>query len=650
MYILNGKKYVEDPSLKLGSGSEGTVYPIEGNPNKCVKIFHPADPHDKDSINVAIYRARKVKYICDKKIVLPKQFIMPETEVYDASGSVIGFTMTKVRQDFVKMKKLLERDFRVNNNISLREVTLLFANIFRDYSLLGNEIVAIGDVNTGGLMINQNLELSWVDTDSWGYNGYPCLATTELFCHPELYVNLDKTSSVVIEHKSYHDTFSFTVIYVLMALWGAHPFRMGTHPKYMGLQERAKNGVTIFDSDVDYPSILPSPEILSDDLLNNLIDILKLKTKKSLDFEFLETFAETLTSCKSCGTKYYSLRPHCPACKKTTIVDFLKLISFLVDEKFFEAPGTILYTQVVGEKIYLICRVLKKIKVITIDSSKKVFVVDTDIIAVKGATYSFFNSCLVVCNSPYSTSPIDLDVYIINGSSITSIGKSSTGGLENGSAIYATSERFLYRIAGGSLMKTELMGNRIVDKQIAQVYKGQTWFTVDNNPNSETEVIFGYDRALRDYQWFIINGNKNGDKYVNRSVKIKSLRNGEKLEDFFVYFNPISVLLVQKTLYKGRGVIRYFIIGFDGDIKEEFVISDKDEGYEYWENISGKLYQNSSILHVTVNGIFKQDLKSNTYTSLKDTNGLIGTSDGLFKFGGSICVSRKSTILSISKK
>jgi hypothetical protein len=650
MFILNGRKYTEDPSQKLGAGSEGTIYSLDDNPNKCVKIFHPADLSDTGSVNLAKYRAKKVKSICSNKLILPKQFIMPDTEVYNSNGDVIGFTMPKLRSDFVKLKKLLEKDFRLKNNITLSEITILFARLFEDYSLLQGKIDAIGDVNTGSLMITSNMDLCWVDTDSYAYKGFPSLATTELFCHPDLYINLDKTNSTNASPKSYHDTFSFTIMYVLMALWGAHPFRMGTHPKYMGLQERTKNGITIFDSDVSYPPILPSPEILSDELLGEITDILKQKTTKPLDFEHLKNFAQTLTLCKSCGIKYYALRTHCPACKNKTIVDILRFVSFLIDERFFEAPGTILYTQLVDEKIYVVCRIYGKLKLMIVDSLKNVSVIDTDILSIKGATYGFFNSYFVVCNDPYSTPTMDLDIYKIDGKNLLSIGKSSTIGLENGEAIYATSCRFLYRIAGGGLMKTDLMGNRLFDKQVTQVFKGQTWFTVDSSSNSENEIIFGFDRALRDYQWFIIVGDKKGDRYVNNTVKLPVFRKNEKLEDFVVYFNPKSVLLVQKTIYRGKSFIRYFVIGFDGVVKKDVLIGDNDVGYEFWENISGKLYQNSSILHVTVNGVVKQDLNNDSYSPLKDTFGIIGINDSLAKFGSKIYVSRNDTILTISKK
>ena len=139
---------------------------------------------------------------------------------------------------------------------------MMIVHLFEDLGVLERNRLVVGDVNLGSNMVrfgSSGFERAWVDADSWSYPGYPCVATTELFCHPELYANLN-AGGRFIEPRPVHDRFAYCVEFFLMAVPGAHPFRMGVHPKVTSLQERAERGITILDSGIAYPKFLPSPE------------------------------------------------------------------------------------------------------------------------------------------------------------------------------------------------------------------------------------------------------------------------------------------------------------------------------------------------------------------------------------------------------
>lgn len=651
MYIIKGRRYQEDPSEKLGGGSEGTIYPLPGNRLVCVKLFHEPDSSDPDSLDIARYRAEKIAAICSLRFNLPDQFIIPQTPALDGHGHIIGFVMRRLPMGFSKIMKLLESQFRTDHNLGLRKIIELHAYLFEDLPLVHSHRLSVGDVNLGCIMISPSLDRAWVDTDGWSYPGYPCLATTELFAHPDLYPNLNKSGKQFVPPQPHHDYFAFTVMFVLMALHGAHPFRLGTHPNVYSLQERTQQGITIFDPDVDYPKFLPRPEILSDDILHQVIQILKRKTKNSLDPGSLREFADALVECPSCGAQYHTSRTHCPSCQAKTVVDIRKLVELFIDDKFFQIPGVLLFAQVIDDILHMVCRVNDKVQIIAVDEYKNASVINTTIPTIHGARYRFFGSCLAVCPNPYAEVPVSIQLYKIEAGKLCQLRDVSTGVLENQSAVLDSSARFFYRTAGNSLLCGRLFGtNMLLEERAAQVHRSQSWFSVDRLSGADREAIFGYDRALRDWQWFVIHGDKDGNRFNYHKVDLPLLRSQEKLVDFAVYFNVDSVLLVRKTQCQGKEVARYSIIRLDGSIQDDALLESGDEGYDCWVHVSGKLYQKYSILHVTPDGVIKHSLPNNTYGILEDTRGVITADDRLFRFGKKVGVARSNTILTLGKK
>jgi len=649
MYIIGRGRYTEDPNKKLGGGSEGAVYPFPDDSGKCVKLFHPPEPGVREALDVAAYRAKKVKAICGSNIILPSQFVVPLEAAYDGRGMISGFLMDRVPTGYVKILELL-KPWRTANNIGLKEIVLLFKQLFGiDLRELDTRNIAAGDINAGCLMINRDMERRWVDTDSWSWPGYPCLATTELYAHPDLYPNLEKGKAFV-PPKPIHDRFAMTVMFVQMALQGAHPFRMGLHPRFTSLRERAKSGVTVFDQGVTYPKVLPSPEILSDDLLNSLLAVLKRKTDGLTLDVALAAFADQLTTCQQCGIDYDSHRKHCPKCHEKTVVDMSRLMKLLI-EVMYKAPGTVLHVQMIEKQLKILYQVRDVLHLVTIDEKGKMTALPTGLEATRGARYRFFGTCMVIVRNPYAEAPVPVEVYNIVGSTLSSPIHTTTGSLENDQALVDGSERFLYRTAGNTLMCGSLFGkDTILEEQVTQVHQTQTWFTVDRTAGTDREVIFGYDRALRDIKWFVILGEKDASRFSCNEVKLVPMRVSEKMLDFAVYFSRKSVLLVRKTVYRGLECVRYSIIGLDGKIVSDVLLSESDEGYECWDYHLGKLFQGDSVLHVTTKGIVKQTLADGKYTHLEDTDGVVTITDQLFLCGGKVGVARKDGVLAISKK
>jgi hypothetical protein len=651
-YVLDGKTYTVDPQAKLGAGSEGMVLRHPEDPDLCVKLFHPPDPTNRDALRIAAYRGRKLKAICGHPLGLPGQFVLPLRPAYDPPlRQVIGYLMRRVPAGYDKLIKLLDGSFRTSHQVGLSKIATLFAGIFDDLDLVHQAGRVIGDVNLGCVMFDPNdLLRAWVDTDSWGQDGYPCLATTEMFAHPDLYANLTPGGSMV-EPAPHHDRFAFLVAFSLLAIPGAHPFRMGSHPTVKGIQNRTNAGITIFDPDVTFPQILGSPEVLSDDVLHALVERLKRRLEDPLDPALLCAFAQGIVTCKTCRTDFHSSRKTCPKCHETTTIQVTGLVNLIITE-LFKAPGVLLFAQAIDKDLYMVCRTGSQTRVIRIDEQGAATTLNTVLPNIPGARYRFFANCLVVCPEPTRPAPATLDLYRIEGNALVSLEGTSTGVLEGESAVFDTSSRYLYRMASNALVRSDIFGARgvVYDTHVNEVHQRQSWFTADHNTGADREVIFGYDRALRNWKWFVIHGNAKGSRYQYQEVGDLDMRTDETVEDFAVYFSTNSVLLVMLTSYQGRDYARYALIGLDGTVHQNQIVESSDDTFPLWSTLRGKLHQGASVLHMTPNGIVKQSLADGTCTTLTSTQGQLNIDDQLFRFGGRVGIARRSGIATMTTK
>lgn len=661
-FMLDGIVYRVDPQAQLGSGSEGLVIEHPTDPELCIKLFHPGEPGDKAQLQIALYRAKKVLAICGQKIPLPVRFMLPIHPAYDIRKQDIrGFDMRRVPLGYYKLLKLIDATFRIDHKVSLAMVALLFDGIFDDLQLVHDKNFRIGDVNLGcilmqpdtdlGKMFKEGVERDWVDTDSWSIPGFPCLATTELFAHPDLYVNLQSGGKKVPPEPK-HDRFAFLLAFTMIAIPGAHPFRMGSHPKVKGLQNRTNAGITIFDSDVKYPALLMPPEVLSDELLQEIIERLKRRTDAPLSRDLLRTFASEVIECSKCGTEYHKQRRQCPKCHEATKVVQMPQIAAFQFEKLFTTKGVLLYVQLIEKELFLVCRIGKEVQVFRIDEKGTSIQLSPALPVITGARYRFFANCLVVCPEPSKPAPAHVELYRIDGNILHQLEGTTTGVLSGESAVFDTSSRFLYRTAGNALMCATLFGasGMVFDTPIAQVHQSQSWFTADHASGAEREMLIGYDRALRNWNWFVIVGNTKGNHFNYYEVGDLGVRTGEIVEDFAVYFSANSVLLVAQTTYQGRDYIRYAIIGIDGKVQLNKLIDDSDSTFLYWSNLRGKFYQGKSVLHLTHSGIVKQQFSDDNCSMLDDTVGVVSADDRLIRLIGKVGIVSRSGVSTMTSK
>ena len=255
-----------------------------------------------------------------------------------------------------------------------------------------------------------------------------------------------------------------------------------------------------------------------------------------------------------------------------------------------------------------------------------------------GARFAFFDDVLTVCVDPAADNP-ELLLLDVSGLKPKGITKSSTNRYSGGQAVLGSSGRRLYRLAGSVLMSGELFDTNLIDRQVAQVIGNQTTFFVADNPEltENQEVVFGAQRVFGDLMWFIDVGDTNGRSYSHFEVGLAELDDQESIIDASVRFGAKTVLVLRHTRQRGTNYIRIDLV----NIKDGQVISSqksKVSEVPLFDNIHGKAFTDSHILHATEDGIVMQDLNSGNTLVLPGTENYVSGGEQLMRSGNGVLV------------
>ena len=533
--IINNRRVNLGERDVLGSGGEAVVF---GHKNLAVKIYHNPGPA----------RSAKLLDLLRLPAALPPAVIMPQQPVYDLAGqNVIGFTMDSVPERFLSVTSLRNKAFRATHGFNNRQVAELFLAIHTTLQQIHAAGLVIGDFNELNLLFVADKPV-FIDVDSYQYGPYACPVATEAFLDPQLY-GLDLAASPVFRPE--HDWYSYAVL-LFRSLLLAHPFG-GTHPKVKKLVERAESGLYILGSEVTYPIIAYSPWLLSDELSEVFKAIFAGKERSIFPAQKLADFAQSLVECVSCRNWFPAKRRLCPLCQPTANFSFSlpTQVAGLEAGEWLTAGGQIVACQVFGEKIYLLAREADT-AVLYIIRSNRLFERSELFRWLPGATYSFMADCLVV--NPFGSTELLL-LEMGESGQIKPLFKTSTGRFE-GQAVFATTARYLYRLAGGMLMQGELKNGQMVERPLSAVLEDQTRFSAFQEGTGES--IIGFSRVFKNYEWFCLG--KEG-----RSVwPVTPLEADETMLDFSIKPGGAEDLLIRQTRQAGLDYVRLDVVSSGG--------------------------------------------------------------------------------------
>ena len=298
--------------VPLTEGGEGFIYELNG---EIIKIYKP---------NIHI-KSKKHKIEMLMKKSLPKEVVCPKNIVVDRKGNFIGFTMDKVEGD--EIKKLTSKKFITSNNITTKDILSMLIKIQNILTQLHKENIYVGDLNDKNILFDSNLNIYFIDCDSWSIENEKCEVAMDLFKDPLLKLN---------EFNESTDTYAFAIL-IWKLLTRIHPFG-GTMNPDINIIERMKKGLSIINnSNVIIPKTIRTWKNLSPKLINTLQNIFENNCRQLSD-ELIDMY-NNLKICKNDNDYYYGKFDICPICNSNAkiqtkplsqgVLSGLKLISLL---------------------------------------------------------------------------------------------------------------------------------------------------------------------------------------------------------------------------------------------------------------------------------------------------------------------------------
>lgn len=227
-YGRNRKQY--ELGDKLGSGGEGTVYRIKGDPNSVAKIYKP------ERLNTPAERTR-MKEKLDAMLAAPLspytngQLVIawPTDSLFDNNGTFHGFVMP-----FLQGKKSIfwvyrewERQQLFNNRHRWDMSVAVAYNLATAVSAVHKAGIVIGDFNSNNIQIDSHGIVTLIDTDSFNVTTrsgkvFKCGVGVPEMLPPELQgKNLSNPSN---QFTFATDRFSLAIHIFMLLCNNCHPF------------------------------------------------------------------------------------------------------------------------------------------------------------------------------------------------------------------------------------------------------------------------------------------------------------------------------------------------------------------------------------------------------------------------------------------
>lgn len=604
----------------VGSGGEGLVVKttLTGFGQMAIKVYHQP----------TLERSRKLDAFFKHRWNIPTEKVaLPQIPVYDSTGSmIVGFGMPYLGTGFEEIALLPNRKKRIDLGIDNRLVTQIFLDGHKTLEKIHTAGLVVGDLNDRNVLF-KDTEMLWIDVDAWQFGTFPCPVATLEFLDPALY-GKDLSKRPVFE--SNHDWYSFAVMF-FRSLLLVHPYG-GVHQQYKTLPARATSHVTALDPSVKYPKIGLSPDILSDDLLEEFFKVFTKNKRGVFPTSLMLEYLQGLTECKNCHAFYPANRASCPVCSQKTLV---VITTPVTDDKginvqrLFTTKGNIAYTKVQGNKIYVIEHIQKHAWLHVIDQGRDLFRIHLGN-ALPGIRYEVAGSMLVMSQN-HTT---DLKIIDINHRKANQFHQSVTEIFEpSRQAVFQVTQNKVVRIVNGNIMSIEKDYERIIERYIRNGIPNQTWFAT--NKETERLQLFGFVQVLRDrIYWYCL------DK-KHFEPKIPTLNANEGLVDISVEFSGDTALLRRKTIQNGVEYLRSSIVDGNGEVTYSNIVKMTDHPVD---SIHGQVFSGGVLLHATDNGILQERITSSVFKYFDQTEPYVKGGDELHKFGNGLLIAGSNNI------
>ncbi len=346
MRVYLGTETVElDPGAILGTGGEADVYRISAG--RALKLFKRPDHPDNRGDPAAEAAARARLDLHQTKLRgfpagLPERVVAPLELAMSKRGGkqIVGYSMRCIDGADLLYRFSEPRVRRAG--LSTERIIGALRDLWTTVSALHDAGVVIGDFNDLNVLVDgQRCYL--IDADSYQFGSYPCTVFNERFVDPLV---CDPSASGLVmtrPHSADSDWYAFAII-LMRSLLCVGPYggvyRPADRSKRVSRGARPLHRITVFNRDVVYPKPAIHYRVLPDALLHYLTQAFEQDERGAIPRALLDTLR--FTRCSACGAEH--ARAVCPVCTKRGTLPKPKLCvrGQVTAEVVFETRGRIL--------------------------------------------------------------------------------------------------------------------------------------------------------------------------------------------------------------------------------------------------------------------------------------------------------------------
>lgn len=604
--LVGGKLYRVDAKDRLDGGGEGTIYAFDSG--RVLKVYHKP----------TLERADKLRTMVGHLVVSHTCRIMQPQETFtDADTNLIsGYVMERLGAGYEDLAQLAIKKYQNQFNVPTREIALMFLNMHDALQDIHRAGYCIGDFNDTNEKF-QGHSVAFMDVDSWQFGKFPGPVATESFLTPRLY-GIDLASGPHFRPED--DWYSFTVMFFKLLL-RTHPYG-GTHPTVKTLLQQKRQRITVLDADVIYPEIALPPSLLSDDLTQTFMSILKDGKSGIFPRQEIEHYVADLVECPKCGITYPRERHACPMCQNIQMIPVTPIARGISTQELFSIPGTIIYSKLIEGTLYAIAHYQGTA---SLYAWSPLHALGYHILGdyVPGTRYAMLGDQLIV-NPPYSPhlnmtlgilkTTLDTDIYSVSRS-----------------AMFRTSSSQLFRIAGGQLMAGEFKFGQYSERSIRPVSLGQTWFAVRDEAGARPTVC-GFTQINSAQRWWL-----SWEGMLYDGLDMTPFNLGEFQTDVLVRFDRHGAIVLRATQEAGVEYLHLALINPQGGVTNEPRVK-RNGALPH-----GAAYANGALVIPTDEGLVQR--KRFTDRTFDQTKGVVHSGDTLYSYGSDLLIIQQHRVL-----
>ncbi len=203
---------------QLGSGGEGAVFAVEGQPALAAKIYHrtPLAADHREKLEAMIERQSGALAVVSA---------WPQSLLLNPRGEACGILLPKI-VDALQLHELYGTSNRRAQfpYVKWHHMVLAARNVAAAFECMHKSGIVVGDVNQGNLLVDREMCVRFIDCDSFQVeangNVYNCPVGTPHFTPPELQSKKLRDKPRTPEQ----DRFGMAVLIFHLLFVGRHPF------------------------------------------------------------------------------------------------------------------------------------------------------------------------------------------------------------------------------------------------------------------------------------------------------------------------------------------------------------------------------------------------------------------------------------------